>query len=210
MTLAHHFNHEMDGMETIRGIIFDCDGTLADTMPWHYEAWVTILERYDLEMSEDRFYALGGWPTKRVAQLLIGESGRAIDVEQLSREKEELFEQMLPRITAIEPVAETVWQNRGKLPMAVATGAILPICERILLQIGLHDCFDAIVSSECVEHHKPAPDIFLEAARRLGVDPVHCRVYEDTDPGIEAARRAGMQYVDVRDFYTPRRVTKSS
>jgi beta-phosphoglucomutase family hydrolase len=194
-------------MESIRGIIFDCDGTLADTMPWHYEAWATILERYGLEMSEDRFYQLGGWPTTKVAELLAGECGRAIDVERLSREKEALFEEMLPRITAIAPVAQTVRQNRGKLPMAVATGAILPICERILLQIGLLDQFDTIVSAEDVAHHKPAPDIFLEAARRLGVDPLHCQVYEDTDPGIEAAQRAGMRYVDVREFYTPRRVT---
>ena len=196
-------------MEPIRGIIFDCDGTLADTMPWHYEAWATILERYDLAMTEDRFYQLGGWPTTKVAQLLADESGRAIDVEQLSREKEALFEEMLPQITAIAPVAQTVRQHRGKLPMAVATGAILPICERILLQIGLLDQFNTIVSAEDVAHHKPAPDIFLEAARRLGVDPLHCQVYEDTDPGIEAAKRAGMRYVDVREFYTPRRVTQS-
>ncbi len=70
-------------MDSIRGIIFDCDGTLADTMPSHYEAWATILDRYDLTMSEDRFYALGGWPTRRVAELLIGESGREIDAHRL-------------------------------------------------------------------------------------------------------------------------------
>ena len=84
---------------------------------------------------------------------------------------------------------------------------MLPICQRILRQIGLHETFDTIVSAEDVEHHKPRPDIFLEAARRLGVAAQHCRVYEDTDPGIEAARRAGMEPVDVRSFYTPRRVT---
>jgi HAD superfamily hydrolase (TIGR01509 family) len=89
----------------------------------------------------------------------------------------------------------------------VATGAVRPICETILWQIGVPDLFDTIVSSEDVARHKPAPDVFLEAARRLGVEPGRCRVYEDTDPGIEAARQAGMEYIDVRDFYTPRRVT---
>ena len=191
----------------MRGIIFDCDGTLADTMPSHYEAWRTILHRYELEMSEDRFYALGGWPTERVAELLIAESGRAIDAVQLSVEKESLFHEMLHLVRPIEPVAEVVRAHRGKLPLAVATGAVRPVCEKILTQIGLADSFNTIVSSEDVEQHKPAPDVFLEAARRLGVEPRHCRVYEDTDPGIEAARRAGMEYIDVRAFYTPRRVT---
>src|SRR6476620_4194883 len=125
----------------MRGIIFDCDGTLADTMPSHYEAWITILHRYDLEMSEDRFYALGGWPTLRVAELLIAESGRAVDAEQLSREKESLFHESLHLVRPIEPVVEVVRRHRGRLPLAVATGAVRPICERILHQIGLPDWF---------------------------------------------------------------------
>src|SRR4051812_24740715 len=79
-------------------IIFDCDGTLADTMPAHYEAWATILRRYQLAMSEDRFYELGGWPTKRVAELLVREAGRPLDVEQISREKESLFEEKLHEV----------------------------------------------------------------------------------------------------------------
>jgi beta-phosphoglucomutase family hydrolase len=194
-------------MDSIRGIIFDCDGTLADTMPAHYEAWMTILDRYGLAMSEDRFYALGGWPTKRVAELLISESGRPIDVERLSHEKESLFTEMLHLVRPIEPVVEVVRRERGRLPLAVATGAVRPICERILHQIGVPDLFDTIVSSEDVHRHKPAPDIFLEAARRLNVEPRHCRVYEDTDPGIAAAQSAGMDYVDVRGLHTPRRVT---
>ncbi len=194
-------------MKSIDGIIFDCDGTLADTMPSHYEAWMAILNRYQLQMSEDRFYALGGWPTMRVAELLISESGRTIDAERLSHEKESLFTEMLHLVRPIEPVVEVARQHRGKLPMAVATGAVRPICETILRQIGVPDLFDTIVSSEDVARHKPAPDVFLEAARRLNVEPRRCRVYEDTDPGIEAARQAGMEYIDVRDFYTPRRVT---
>ncbi len=194
-------------MDSIGAIIFDCDGTLADTMPAHYEAWIAILDRYGLEMSEDRFYALGGWPTRRVADLLIAESGRQIDAAKLSHEKEELFSETLHLVRPIEPVVEVARRERGRLPIAVATGAVRLICERILRQIGLPGWFDAIVSSEDVERHKPSPDIFLEAARRLGVEPLRCQVYEDTDPGVEAARRAGMQYVDVRELHTPRRVT---
>lgn len=194
-------------MSELHAIIFDCDGTLADTMPSHYEAWIEVLTRYELEMSEDRFYALGGWPTRKVAELLAREAGRTVDIDQLAEEKESLFEKYVHLVQPIGPVLTVVETHRGKLPMAVATGAVLPVCRRILKQIGLHESFDTIVSADDVERHKPAPDVFLEAARRLGVAPERCRVYEDTDPGIEAARRAGMEPVDVREFYTPRRVT---
>jgi HAD superfamily hydrolase (TIGR01509 family) len=110
-------------------------------------------------------------------------------------------------VAPINPVVKVVREFHGRLPMAVATGAIRDVCQRILTHIGIVDCFDTIVSSDDVARHKPSPDIFLEAARRLGVRPEACRVYEDTDPGIEAARRAGMEYIDVRSWHTPRRVT---
>ena len=123
-----------------------------------------------------------------MADLLIAESGRRSTPMRLSAEKESLFHEMLHLVRPIEPVVEVVREHRGKLPLAVATGAVRSVCEKILVQIGLSETFDTIVSSEDVERHKPAPDVFLEAARRLGVDPRDCRVYEDTDPGIEAAR----------------------
>lgn len=197
---------ELDVSE-IRGIIFDMDGTLADTMPSHYEAWSVILERYGLEMSEDRFYALGGWPTERVADLLIGESGRQLDAQQISVEKESLFAESLHLVQPIEHTTAVARKHRGSIPLAVATGATRDICELILKQLEIRDWFDAVVCADEVERHKPNPDVFLEAARRLGVAPEHCVVYEDTDPGLEAARRAGMAHIDVRQFYTPRRVT---
>ena len=191
----------------MQAIIFDCDGTLADTMPPHYEAWQDILERCNLSMSEDRFYALGGWPTRKVAELLIAEAGADLDPAALTAEKEAKFETLLPHVQPIEPVVSLVRKYRGKLPIAVATGGMRHICTQILQHIGLPDAFEAVVCCEDVARHKPEPDIFLEAARRLGIAPDQCRVYEDTDPGLEAARRAGMETVDVRTFHTPRRVT---
>jgi beta-phosphoglucomutase family hydrolase len=194
-------------MTYLAGIIFDCDGTLADTMPSHYEAWMTVLGRYGLEMSEDRFYALGGWPTRKVAELLASETDRSIDVERIAVEKEDLFHGSLHLVAPIDPVIRVVREFHGRLPMAVATGAVRSVCEKILEHIGIADCFETIVSADDVERHKPSPDIFLEAARRLSVEPAKCRVYEDTNPGIEAARRAGMEVVDVRRLHTPRRIT---
>ena len=189
-------------------IIFDCDGTLADTMPVHYEAWQATLRRHpQLELSEDRFYELGGWPTLKICELLKRETGLPFDPVALAREKEADFERRLDHVQAIEPVVAVVREQRGKLPLAVATGGTRQVCETILRHIGLTGWFNTLVCAEDVPRHKPDPDIFLEAARRLAVAPPHCRVYEDTDPGLEAARRAGMESIDVRTFYTPRRIT---
>lgn len=192
---------------TFDAIIFDCDGTLADTMPAHYVAWRATMRRYGIDFSEDRFYAMAGCPTDRIIQILAAEQGVTVDVVQAAREKEEAFLEALGEVLPVDPVAEVVRQTRGKLPMAVATGAIRPVLEKTLVQIGLDGWFDAIVTAEDTERHKPEPDVFLEAARRLGVAPERCQVYEDSDYGVEAARRAGMQWVDIRDFYTPRRIT---
>lgn len=188
-------------------LIFDCDGTLADTMPAHYEAWQATLAPLGLSLDEDRFYAMGGWPTTKVAAWVAATTGRPLDLPELCEAKEAAFARMIPHVRPIGPVVEIAERHRGRLPLAVATGAVRPILLRILKQIGVEGWFDALVSAEDVARHKPEPDTFLEAARRLGVDPVRCRVYEDTEPGLEAARRAGMACVDIRPWHTPRRVT---
>jgi beta-phosphoglucomutase family hydrolase len=192
---------------SFKAIIFDCDGTLADTMPAHYEAWTTVLTRHQFELDEDRFYSLGGWPTEKIVALLASEAGRTVDVVSMTHEKETIFQESIHLVQPIAQVVSIVREHHGKLPLAVATGAFRTIAEKTLTQIGLVGVFDTLVSCEDVTRHKPEPDVFLEAARRLGVAPTDCLVYEDTDPGIEAARRAGMKAVDVRSFYTPRRVT---
>jgi HAD superfamily hydrolase (TIGR01509 family) len=178
-------------------------------MPVHYEAWQETMSDYGLFFSEDRFYELGGWPTLVLCEMLVRETGSSADPQKIALEKEAAFVRRLQSVRPIEPVVRVVRQSRGRLPIAVATGAIRPVLDQILAHIGLAGAFDAEVTSEEVPHHKPAPDIFLEAAKRLRIDPAGCLVYEDTDPGIEAARRAGMAYVDVRTLHRPRRVTKS-
>lgn len=188
-------------------IIFDCDGTLVDSMPAHYIAWVQTLADYGLTFDEERFYALGGWPTLNVARLVIDENGLDIAADELAATKEARFEAHLDSLQRIEPVVEVVERFHGKLPLGVATGAIQRVCREMLTHAGLLDRFDAIVSADDVRNHKPAPDTYLEAARRLGIPPERCLVYEDTEPGVESALAAGMQVIDVRDFYTPERIT---
>jgi len=182
----------------MKAIIFDCDGTLADTMPIHYLAWHATLLRYGIDFDEDRFYSMGGIPTARIAAILAEEHGVELDPEAVSHEKELEYLRHLAEARphpAVEPIAR---EYRGTLPMAVATGSMRWIAEKTLTHLGMLDWFDAIVCADDVTNPKPAPDIFLEAARRLGVPPTDCLVYEDTDPGVQAAAAAGMECVDVR------------
>ncbi len=188
-------------------IIFDCDGTLADTMPAHYEAWVASLAAYGVPFDEDEFYAMGGWPTLQVADHVLTRAGLAVDRQQLLVEKESLFEDRLQHIQPIDPVVDVARTHRGRLPMGVASGGLKTIVTQTLTHLGIADWFQTIVTCEDVTEHKPHPAIYLEAARRLQVEPATCLVYEDTDPGIEAGRRAGMHVVDVRTLFRPRRIT---
>src|SRR5690349_10100421 len=110
------------------GLIFDCDGTLADTMPLHYEAWIATLDEFKLQLDEDRFYALGGWPSRSVAELLVVESHLTADPTIIANRKEARFIKMLDRVTPIEPIIAEARAARGRLPMAVATGATSDIC----------------------------------------------------------------------------------
>ncbi|MSU37115.1 MAG: HAD family hydrolase [Pedosphaera sp.] len=180
-------------------LIFDCDGTLADTMPLHWEAWQIITGKYSIHFPEDRFYALGGVPSRDILIILAGEQNRGdIHPLKIAQEKEAAYLKLLPQVGPIEPVVTIARENRGKVPMGVASGGSRKAIHQVLDHLGIREWFGAIVTHEDVVNQKPAPDIFLEAARRLGVDPIHCRAFEDTDLGMAAIRAAGMDAVDVR------------
>jgi beta-phosphoglucomutase family hydrolase len=181
-----------------QALIFDCDGTLADTMPLHWRAWQTVAKRYGLEFSEDRFYSMGGVPTRDIFKILSQEQGRELDHLAASKEKQAAYLPFLPQVQEVEVVVNIAREHYGVIPMAVASGGIYHDINEVLAHLGIRHLFQAVVSSEDVARQKPAPDIFLEAARRLGVDPQFCRAYEDTDIGLEAIRAAGMEAVDVR------------
>ena len=191
----------------IKALIFDCDGTLTDSMPLHFIAWHEVMNRHGMAFPEDRFYALGGIPSDKIIAMLTAEHGFTLDAAMIAEEKEQAFLNHLHLLEEIPHITQLVRQHKGQLPMAVASGGLRYVIELQLRQIGLEGWFDTIVTAEDTTLHKPEPDVFLEAARRLGVPAAHCRVYEDSDLGIEAARRAGMSWVDVREFHRPRRIT---
>src|SRR6478672_2408243 len=184
-----------------RGLIFDCDGTLADTMPAHHRAWTAMLGRHGISFTEKRFYELGGVPTAQIIRILSAETGVPVtDVDAMVAEKEAAFLAHLHAIQPLEAVVAVAAAYRGRLPMAVASGGYRETITRTLDQLGIRDWFAATVTAEDTARHKPEPDVFLEAARRLGVPPAACVVFEDTDIGLEAAQRAGMASVDVRTW----------
>ncbi|HUP78478.1 MAG TPA: HAD family phosphatase [Pirellula sp.] len=197
---------ELNLVQNSKAIIFDCDGTLVDSMPVHYVAWQETMNRYGISFPEDRFYSLGGVPSDRIVEILASEQGLKLDAVSVAHEKEQAFLNKIELLVPIEAVVAIVRQNRGMKPIAVASGGFLPVILRQLQQMAMHDWFDAIVTAEDTSKHKPEPDVFLEAARRLRTAAEHCVVFEDADLGVEAARRAGMHCIDVRTFYTPRRI----
>ncbi|MDB6052622.1 MAG: yqaB [Verrucomicrobiales bacterium] len=182
----------------IRGIIFDCDGTLADTMPLHWKAWQVISNKYQFHFPEDRFYSLGGVPSRHILQMISTEQGIPMDHIAVSKEKEEAYLPSLKEVREIECVVSVARAAFGVIPMAVASGGTKHIIEEVLNHLGIRHFFNAVVTSEDVVHQKPAPDIFLEAAKRIGVHPASCRAYEDTDLGMQSIRAAGMEAIDVR------------
>ncbi len=190
----------MNSMSTPQGLIFDCDGTLADTMPLHWEAWSEIAQRHGLHFPEDRFYALAGVPSRHILKILSDEQHVRLDPVAVAREKEEVYLERLSHVGPVHAVYEIAREHRGKLPMAVASGGNKHVILQVLDHLKMRDWFQAVVTSEDVEHQKPAPDIFLEAARRIGVPPECCRAYEDSDLGMQAIRAAGMEAVDVREL----------
>jgi beta-phosphoglucomutase family hydrolase len=183
-----------------RGLIFDCDGTLADTMPLHLTSWQRAMRELNGDLTAEEFWSFAGVPTRRIIEIINERHGYTIDPVSGGDLKEKYYVDMVHHVLPIAEVVAVVEAYRGKLPMAVATGGQMSVVTETLRTIKLFDAFDTIVSADDVEHGKPAPDIFLEAARRLNVPPSECVVFEDADAGVTAAKAAGMAYVDVRQY----------
>ncbi len=169
----------------------------------HYAAWRDSLAIQGMVLDEQSFYRHSGTPSSRVIPMLASEQGVTVDFHRALSDKEERFLDSIELLRPIDIVVGIAREHLGKLRMAVASGGTRRLVIHQLRQVAIIDWFDTIVTCEDTENHKPDPDVFLEAAQRMKVAPGACRVYEDGEPGIEAARRAGMHCVDVRKLLTP-------
>lgn len=184
----------------VRGLIFDCDGTLVDTLPLHYIAWEETFAALGLVCPLEFLIQHNGKPTDQIVGLYNTKFGQNIDVEQFTADKERQTFLLLEQTQPLEPIAMLAREYQGRLPMAVVSGSNRPNVERALQAAGLRDLFPVVLTADDGFLPKPAPDLFLEAARRLAVEPDLCQVFEDADSGLEAARCAGMLATDVRPF----------
>ena len=177
--------------------LFDCDGTIADSMPLHYIAWRTALAEWGCAFPEDLFYAWGGHPVAQIIETLNQQQGLSMPVEKVALRKEELYYQLIPQLKAVPEVLEVINATYGQIPFAVVSGSTHESVTATLNALGLLDKFQTLVCAGDYANPKPAPDPFLLAAERLGVDPTRCLVFEDADAGIAAATAAGMASVKI-------------
>ena len=186
--------------DNIKGLIFDLDGTLVDSMQVHYEAWKDMAAYAGYEFPEDYFYSLAGIPTVKIIKILNEKHNVDIDPYELVKVKEESYFKRLDRIKIIEPVFDIVKRYFEVLPMSIGTGGKRDVSLRVIEVLGLDKYFNIMVAAEDVENHKPAPDTFLKCAELMKVSSEYCHVFEDGELGIQAAKTAGMSVTDIRPY----------
>jgi HAD superfamily hydrolase (TIGR01509 family) len=182
---------------SFKAYLFDCDGTIVDSMPLHYVAWNQALGEWNCAFPEKTFYAWGGWPVTRIIAQLNEDQGLAMPVETVAKRKEDLYYEILSQLKAVPEVVEHIDDQYGKIPFAVVSGSTRESVTASLRTLGLLDKFDTLVCAGDYQRSKPDPEAFLMAAAQLGVAPADCLVFEDTEMGIAAATAAGMASVKV-------------
>ena len=184
-----------------KGLIFDIDGTISDTMPIHLLAYQQTAAEYRFEITSELFYSLSGIPAYQTSCILKEKFQKDFDPMEFSQKKEKYFIDNIHLAEAIEPVVKIIRENHGIMPMACGTGGSKEYALKTLELAGVSDFFEHVVSAEDVKNHKPHPDTFLKAAELIGVLPEYCQVFEDSKLGLQAARAAGMIATDVTPFY---------
>jgi beta-phosphoglucomutase family hydrolase len=177
--------------------LFDCDGTIADSMPLHYVAWSKALSEWNCEFSEELFYAWGGMPVADIISTLNTRHGLNMPNQQVATRKEQLYYEILPQLKAVPEVLEHIEARHGQIPLAVVSGSTRDSVTASLETLKILDRFDTLVCAGDYRKSKPDPEPFLIAAERLRIAPADCLVFEDTDMGIQAATAAGMASVKI-------------
>ncbi len=177
--------------------LFDCDGTIVDSMPLHYLAWKRIFGEHGCDFPEEKHYSWGGMPTEEIIATLNVEQGLAMDPVEVALQKEEYYYEILHQLQAVPEVLEHIEATHGTIPFAVVSGGTRDSVTRSLNALGILDKFDTLVCAGEYENSKPHPEPYLMAAKLLGVAPERCLVFEDTEIGIRAATAAGMASVKI-------------
>jgi beta-phosphoglucomutase family hydrolase len=190
----------------VKGLIFDLDGTLADTMPFHFKGWQIACKKFGAEIDTEFLRKHTGSPGWIIAREIIKSNKLegSVTIEQIVAEKLIEFYKEQHRVKPILPVVGIVKKYYGKLPMSVGTGGHREAVERTLEVTGLRQYFDIIITANDVENFKPHPETFLKCAELMNIQPEFVEVFEDGDLGIEAAITAGMLATDVRTWYDSR------
>lgn len=181
-----------------KALLFDCDGTLVDTMGLHRVVWQRIFDRYDFVMTDEWWEDYANVAVGPFVRAVVPEADDEL-VQALLDEGNLAFENALHLLEPVEHVVEIARANHGRLPMAVVSGGFRGPVVGSLEAVGIADLFDLVVTADDVVHSKPAPDLYLRALDLLGLQPSECVVYEDSEIGIASARAAGITaVVDIR------------
>ncbi len=181
-------------------LIFDCDGTLIDSMPLHLDAWRAALDEHGFpsaQFTDKMHYDYAGMPGPAIVRLVNEQFGTVLDPDNVEASKLAWYLANHVNVKPVQPVVDIALANAGKIPMAVASGSDAEIVKEGLRAIGILDLFQTVITPVDVAKGKPAPDMFLLAAERMGVAPEKCLVFEDGQLGIQAANAAGMAHVFV-------------
>ena len=186
--------------KNIKALIFDLDGTLADSMPVHLIAWEIVGIKYGFQYSKKELEKYAGMSTQEIVDTINKKNNLKLDPDQISHELELKFLENLDKVKPIKPISNLLQTYYGRLPIAVGTGGLRGMAVKILKHIEIWDKIDILVASEDVNNHKPSPETFLKCAEKLRVKPSDCLVFEDVNLGFQAAKNAGMHLIDVRPY----------
>lgn len=186
-------------IKNYKGLIFDLDGTLINSMPYHALAWKQVAYEHGFDIDVNDIYAMGGSASRDIATFYKNKGEPVGDIDEYVKRKIAIFQENIPKIEVFQKIFNKLKEAKSLgIKIAIGTGTRTANATRILKEKGLLDYIDALVTADDVTRHKPNPDTFLVAAKRLELNPQDCLVFEDGQLGIKAALRGGFDCIEVK------------
>ena len=187
-------------IKNYKGLIFDLDGTLINSMPYHALAWKQVAYEHGFDIDVNDIYAMGGSASRDIATFYKNKGEPVGDIDEYVKRKIAIFQENIPKIEVFQKIFNKLKEAKSLgIRIAIGTGTRTANATRILKEKDLFDYIDALVTADDVTRHKPNPDTFLVAAKRLELEPQDCLVFEDGQLGIKAALRGGFDCIEVKD-----------